>query len=284
MAEILVIANNKGGVSKTTTAVCLAAYFSSKKKRVLLLDADPQCNLTAALINVDFGGARFLPLHPEIEDRFDIADLMASRDLAPYPTSLPYVSLIPNKPSNIELDQTCSEEQVQNFLSFFDEEGVHEMFDVIIIDTPPAKGVLTTASIRASTAVLIPVVMERKGVEGLLGMIQKVEEAQDLQPPHKKTRIIGILPSKFDARMRLHRTYLDSLNNPETMGVISDLMVPTLLDQGSLSSFVIKERAAIKEMELADAVPNTPFLMPARSDVRKEWTALGKYVQKQLGV
>lgn len=290
MAEILVIANNKGGVGKTTTASCLGAYMALVRSlRVLLVDLDSQCNLTSSLIDVDYDGDFFLPEHPEEGDRYDISNLINGLPVAPYPTRIEGVKLIPNVPTNIIYDssdgiQVPRGEALESLVSFFDENALHELFDVIIIDTPPAKGLLTTAAIRASSFVLIPVVMERKPVEGLLGMIQKVTYERQYQDINQQTEIIGILPTKFDARMRLHKNYLTQLNSHELMPSLAELMIKPLINQGDLSSFVIKERAAIKEMELKGASPTTPFDMPKQSDVRKEWSALGRYVSEAMGV
>lgn len=286
MSKVLVIANNKGGVAKTTTAACLAAYFSIiKKKKVLLVDCDPQCNLTAAMLEVNYAkpdSIEYLPEHPETGERYNLANVYAEEDVAPYPTRLEGVELIPNLAQNLEIDRE-DDSVIQAFVDFFHQEAIDELYDIVIMDTPPAKGVLTTSALRASTHILIPCVMERKSVEGLLGMVGKVMEEQEYQPHDRQTKLIGILPTKFDSRMRLHKSYLTDLNDPERMGILSELMIPKLLPQGKdVPSFVIKERALIKEMELRDASPTTPFGMPASSDVRKEWSALGKFVMQEV--
>ena len=286
MSKILVIANNKGGVAKTTSTACLAAYFSLvKKKRVLLVDCDPQCNLTAAMLNVNYDvpdNVEYLPEHPEDGERYNLANVYFREATNPYPTRLPQVDLIPNLARNIEIDR-ADDSVIKHFVEFFHQEVIGEMYDIVIMDTPPAKGVLTTSALRAATHVLIPCVMEKKSVEGLLGMVSKVMEEQMYQPHDRQARLVGILPTKFDSRMRIHKSFLTSLNDPNQMGVIADLMIPKQLPQGKeIESFVIKERALIKEMELRDASPTTPFGMPAGSDVRKEWTALGKFVMKEV--
>ncbi|WP_299194696.1 ParA family protein [uncultured Amphritea sp.] len=284
MAKILVVANNKGGVGKTTTTNITAAYIGGIcGKRVLLVDNDHQCNLTASVLDVEYGD-HYLPIHPETGDRHDLSDIFLERPLAPYPTNLKNVSIIPNKPTNIALDQ-AGEDDIQKFVDFFDQEILHEMFDVIIIDTPPAKGAMTTAALRSGSHCIIPVVMEKKPVEGLFGMLQKIDEERNNQDHDRMIDLIGILPTKFDARMRLHKQYLTQLNDAETMAPISKLMIPSLLRQGDgVCSFVVKERAAIKEMELVGANPTTPFAMPKSSDVSKEWRALGKFIVDRMAL
>lgn len=286
MSKILTVANNKGGVGKTSGVQVLAAFFSKEKKRVLLVDGDPQCNLTSDMIDVNYEeeGAEYLPEHPKHDGmRFDIANIFFQEDIDPYPTKLENVDIIPCKPSNIELDRQDLS-LVDTFYKFIHQEGVSENYDIVIIDTPPAKGLLTSSAIRAATDILIPVVLERKSVEGLLGMISKIEAENEQKSADRQGKIVGILPNKVDARVKVHKDFLRILNDHEDLPQIAPLMIPgSILDQGpNLASFVIKERPALKEMELKGATPSTPFKMPKRSDIYKEWDALGKYLMKEL--
>jgi chromosome partitioning protein len=287
MFKILTVANNKGGVSKTTTVQCLAAYFSKQGTRTLLLDSDAQCNLTSAMLDVDNAeeGIEFLPAHPVTGDRYDISNIFLEQPLAPYPTNLVGVDIIPCKPSNIYLDKE-SNDLASMLGEFLNQGAVQEEYDLIIIDTPPAKGLLTTSAIRCSTHILIPVVMENKSVTGLLGMMSKIDIENEFKSMDNQSEVIGILPSKVDARYRIHKDYLVLLNDAEEYPGIAKYMVPGhILDQGSqLASFVIKERPALKEMELTNASPKTPFAMNKSTDIYKEWNALGLYISKELGL
>ncbi|WP_286241188.1 ParA family protein [Neptuniibacter halophilus] len=288
MTKVLTIANNKGGVGKTTTVQVTAAHFSRAGKRVLVVDMDPQCNFTSAMLDVNYGeeGVEYLPYHPDHEGhRFDIANIFLEEDLDPYPTTLPNVDIIPCKPVNIELDKQ-GDELIDVFVDFLHQEAVEESYDLVIIDTPPAKGMLTSAAIRAATHVLIPIVLERKSVEGLLGMVQKVHRENEYKTPDRYSHIIGVLPNKVDARYRIHKDYLNQLNDPDEISTIASLMIPrSILNQGSsLASFVIKERPALKEMDLRNATPNTPFAMSKSTDIFKEWNALGKFLEKEMGI
>lgn len=278
--RVLAIVSNKGGVGKTTVSNVLAEAFATVlKKRVLLIDADPQCNTTSERLDIhrEFLDERYLPLAPD-GLRYHIGMLFRDEDIDLYHTANPNIDLLPCIPENIEYERGDAV-SINNFVNFFADD-YSDSYDLIIIDTPPAKGVMTTAVIRSSSHILIPCIAEKRSVEGVHSMIQKIANEQSYQ--EEPCEIVGILPNMFDARVRLHKDMLAMLNDSE-LGEIPELVIPKLVkSQDKLSSFVIKARAQLKSMELKGATPSSPFQMPPSSDIYKEWLALAKYVESKI--
>ena len=129
-------------------------------------------------------------------------------------------------------------------------------YDVILIDTPPAKGLITRASLHASTHVLIPSVMEQSSMKGLVSLINTInnnistEQVQSID-------IIGLLPSKFDSRQRPHK---DNLGHVKNTSLSDYLIYSTAPNPDEISGVVdgvvvAKERSAIKYMEQENGFP-----------------------------
>ncbi|WP_027859750.1 ParA family protein [Marinobacterium jannaschii] len=256
----LAIANNKGGVGKTTEAVFLGAFAGLQGLRVLLIDLDPQCNLSSMLITMD-GGAAAIP--PELDGvRYDSSALFENGDIDVYPTKLENVSLLPCKAENTYLEGLPAS-AIEQFAEYLQHPELAELFDLIIIDTPPAKGICSRAAVRAATDVLIPIIPEQKSLEGLYGMLDMVNQ-------ENQGSLIGVLPTKVDTRLAVHRKII--AESRELVG--DDLLVEDL----------IKERPSIKTMDLLDAAPETPYGLKPSHDCRKEWEKMSVNVLQRVGL
>jgi chromosome partitioning protein len=190
MKKIVVFANQKGGVGKTTSAVNLGAYIAEKGKRVLLVDFDPQGNLSS---NVGADTKK-----PGI---YEIITGKATSRQAIQKTSIENLFIIP---SNINLTGANVElinlEKREYYLKS-SIEGVASDFDYIFIDCPPSLGILTLNGLVAAEYVLIPLQCEYFALEGLSLLLKTIQKVQaELNPDLK---IGGILFTMYDKRTNL---------------------------------------------------------------------------------
>jgi len=193
--QVIALANQKGGVAKTTTTLNLGVAFAEHGFKVLLVDLDPQGNLTMSQgLNPDaIERSMFdvlvhrLPIEQVIETReVDIA--VSSIDLAGADMALS--------------SQIGRERALEKGLA-----PVRDRYDFIMIDTPPSLGLLTINALTASDSVLIPLQCEYLALEGLTQLIGAVRLVQDHLNP--ALRIEGVLLTMFDARNNLSQQVAD---------------------------------------------------------------------------
>ena len=199
---VFTIANQKGGVGKTTTAVNLAAALAEKKIHTLLVDLDPQANATSAVgVEKQAGRSLYGPLHGEGSALEMIT-----------PTAYEHLALIPS-----EEDLAAAEieiAQMENYLAKLGAvlEPVRKSngYRVIIIDCPPALGMLSMNSLAAADYLLITLQCEYLALEGLGQILRNVER---LKSAHVNDRLElgGILMTMFDGRTNLARQVVDEV-------------------------------------------------------------------------
>ncbi|HFD3450824.1 MULTISPECIES: ParA family protein [Enterococcus] len=192
MAQIISVANQKGGVGKTTTTVNLGACLASLGKKVLLVDMDAQGNATSGV------GIR----KPDVtRDIYDVLVNELPIDEATLITEHENLSIVPATlqlaGAEIELTSMMAREsRLKGSLA-----DVSSQYDYILIDCPPSLGHLTINSFTASDSILIPVQCEYYALEGLSQLLNTVRLVQKHFNP--ELEIEGVLLTMYDARTNL---------------------------------------------------------------------------------
>ncbi len=205
MCEVICIANQKGGVGKTTTAVNLAASLAVEEKKVLLVDVDPQANATTSL-GFHRNSIEFNIYHVLIGTK-KISQIIQK-------TSIPTLYLAPSNIGlvGIEKEFYSQKRNGRELILKRKIEDVMDLYDYIIIDSPPALGPLTINALSAAHSVIIPIQCEFFALEGLAQLLNTIKLLRkEINPT---LEIKGLLPTMYSAQNNLSRqVYADLLQH-----------------------------------------------------------------------
>ena len=192
---IIAVCNQKGGVGKSTTAGALGAGLVKKGYRVLMIDLDPQSNLSYSLgiIREPITSMNILLGTADIKDGIVHTEW---GDLLPAGAGLAV--------ADIELKDTGREYRLKESLTGVD-------YDYVIIDCPPSLGVLTINALTACDSVLIPAQADIYSLQGIGGLASTITTVKKYTNPHIK--ILGLLLTRYNSRTVLSKELTSMLEN-----------------------------------------------------------------------
>lgn len=194
MTEVITLANRRGGVGKTATAHALGAGLSKRGYKVLFIDLDSQCNLT-----YDLGITTV--------ERSSLDVLLGECSASEAIVSTPLGDTIPASPAlasaDKKIDDTGKEYRLKEAL-----QPIKRKYDYIIIDTPPALGILTVNALTASDKVVLTAQGEIHSLQGINQLYGTIEAVRHFT--NKKLKIEGILLTRYVARSIISKDMRDN--------------------------------------------------------------------------
>lgn len=190
MTRVIAVLNQKGGVGKTTTAINLGAYLAKAGKSVLVVDFDPQGNATSGL-GLDKQSVQVTT--------YDILKDPSLVERSVHETTVENLYIIPTNAAlaNAEVELVTQDKRefaLKNALASF-------TYDYILIDCPPALGLLTINALTAADELLIPVQAEYYALEGLSQLLSVMQRVK--QGLNTKLELMGVLVTMYDGRTSL---------------------------------------------------------------------------------
>jgi chromosome partitioning protein len=189
MSRVISISNHKGGVGKTTSTINIGAGLCELGNRVLLIDLDPQANLSQSLGLIDQERNIYGALRGEY--KLQPIEVIAGLDIIPATLDL--------SGAEIEMSGEAGREYILRELI----EPISNSYDYILIDCPPSLGLLTVNSFTASDEVLIPLQAHYLALQGLAKLIEVIDKIK--KRLNKGLEVGGVFITQYDSRKVLNR-------------------------------------------------------------------------------
>lgn len=192
--RVIAVSNQKGGVAKTTTAINLAASLALADQHILLIDMDPQGNLTSGV-----------GLKDQATDAGTVYDALTTQDIVAgdfvLKTAIENLSVIPadRHLTGAEIELVSLPDRATRLRRIT--EALRGSFDYIFIDSPPSLGLLTLNALVAADAVLIPLNCEYFALEGIADLMSTLDQVRSALNP--TLEVEGVLLTMYDDRTNL---------------------------------------------------------------------------------
>jgi chromosome partitioning protein len=199
LAKVVAFANQKGGVAKTTTTLNLGVAVQGMGRRVLVVDMDPQGNLTMSL-GLDPDSAR-PSMYDVLVSGVSIEEAIAHKEVDVAVASIDLAAVEIALSPLIGRERALSKALLQ----------VRDDYDYIFVDTPPSLGLLTVNALTAADWVIVPVQCEYLSLRGLAQLTRTLELVRENLNPD--VRIAGIVPTMYDPRTAHGREAVEVLRS-----------------------------------------------------------------------
>jgi chromosome partitioning protein len=210
MSYVIAVCHQKGGVGKTTTTLGLGACLVERGVRTLVVDLDPQANLT---FNIG--------LEPG-QSAHSAADVMTGGvppARAAVESSLPGLDIIPSNASMLDIGRRLYRTPgYEILLRRALREPAMEKYDVVLLDCPPSVGPLTINALTAADLLIIPTQCEYYSIQALTDMFELISVVRDRTNPGLTYRL---LVTMFDGRGKFHATMLEQLRGYFQTGILN---------------------------------------------------------------